>query len=69
MGTAWVKTAHAGGEIVGGKFFKGGQFVTKDAIAIQAMMDGKAVPIISPGQRVNVPESWLQNVHRGERVS
>jgi hypothetical protein len=31
----------------------------------QALMDGKAVPILSPGQRVNVPESWLQNVHRG----
>jgi serine/threonine protein kinase len=35
----------------------------------QAMMDGKAVPIISPGQRVNIPESWLQNVHRGEKGS
>jgi hypothetical protein len=35
----------------------------------QAMMDGKAVPILSPGQRANIPESWLQNAHRGERVS
>jgi serine/threonine protein kinase len=35
----------------------------------QAVMDGKAVPILSPGQRANIPESWLQNVHRGERVS
>ena len=34
----------------------------------QAVMDGKAVPIISPGQRTNIPESWLRNVHRGERV-
>ena len=34
----------------------------------QAVMDGKAVPILSPGQRANIPESWLQNVHRGERV-
>jgi serine/threonine protein kinase len=32
----------------------------------QAVMDGKAVPILSPGQRANIPESWLQNVHRGE---
>ena len=31
----------------------------------QAMMDGKAVPIISPGQRARIPESWLTNVHRG----
>jgi hypothetical protein len=35
----------------------------------QAVMDGKAVPILSPGQRANIPESWLQNMHRGERVS
>jgi hypothetical protein len=34
----------------------------------QAIMDGKAVPIISPGQRANIPESWLQNVHRGARA-
>jgi serine/threonine protein kinase len=32
----------------------------------QAVMDGKAVPILSPGQRADIPESWLQNVHRGE---
>ena len=31
----------------------------------QAVMDGKAVPILSPGQRATIPESWLQNVHRG----
>ena len=30
-----------------------------------AVMDGKAVPILSPGQRATIPESWLQNVHRG----
>jgi hypothetical protein len=30
-----------------------------------AVMDGKAVPVISAGQRVRVPESWLRNVHRG----
>ena len=34
----------------------------------QAVMDGKAVPILSPGQRANIPESWLQNMHRGEMV-
>jgi serine/threonine protein kinase len=31
----------------------------------QAMLDGKAVPIISPGQRARIPESWLKNAHRG----
>ncbi len=31
----------------------------------QAMLDGKAVPVISPGQRTRIPESWLKNVHRG----
>ena len=31
----------------------------------QALMDGKAIPIISPGQRARIPESWLQNAHRG----
>lgn len=30
----------------------------------QAMMDGKAVPLISRGQRARIPDSWLQNVHR-----
>jgi hypothetical protein len=30
----------------------------------QAMLDGKAVPLISPAQRTRVPESWLKNVHR-----
>ena len=30
----------------------------------QAVIDGKAVPIISAGQRARIPESWLQNIHR-----
>jgi hypothetical protein len=32
----------------------------------QAILDGKAVPIISPGQRARIPESWLKNAHRGQ---
>lgn len=32
----------------------------------QALMDGKAIPLISPGQRSRVPLSWIQNVHRSE---
>jgi len=31
----------------------------------QALMDGKVVPVLSPGQRVRIPESWLENKHRG----
>jgi hypothetical protein len=31
----------------------------------QAVMDGKAVPILSPGQRARVPVSWIDNEHRG----
>ena len=31
----------------------------------QALMDGKAVPVLSPGQRVRIPESWIENGHRG----
>ncbi len=31
----------------------------------QALMDGKAVPIIGPGQKARIPESWLRNIHRG----
>ena len=31
----------------------------------QAMIDGKPVPLIGPGQRTRIPESWLQNLHRG----
>lgn len=34
-----------------------------------AMIDGKPVPLIGPGQRTRIPESWLQNVHRGNGVS
>ena len=30
----------------------------------QALIDGKPVPLISPGQRARIPESWLQNLHR-----
>jgi hypothetical protein len=31
----------------------------------QPVMDGKAVPILSPGQRARVPVSWIDNDHRG----
>lgn len=30
----------------------------------QALVDGKAVPLLGPGQRARVPEGWIQNVHR-----
>jgi hypothetical protein len=30
----------------------------------QPMIDGKAVPLLSPAQRVYVPESWIENRHR-----
>lgn len=30
----------------------------------QAMLDGKAIPIISPGQRARIPEKWIRNEHR-----
>jgi hypothetical protein len=29
-----------------------------------ALMDGKVVPVLSPGQRARIPESWLENQHR-----
>lgn len=29
-----------------------------------AVMEGKAVPIISAGQRVRIPESWLRHVRQ-----
>jgi len=32
----------------------------------QAMIEGKPVPLIGPGQRTRIPESWLQNLHRGK---
>lgn len=34
----------------------------------QAVMDGKAIPLLSPGQRSRIPESWLQNQHRAGAV-
>jgi serine/threonine protein kinase len=30
----------------------------------QAMLDGKAIPILSPGQRTRIPETWICNEHR-----
>ncbi len=33
-----------------------------------ALLDGKAVPVLSPGQRARIPESWLENKHRGTGV-
>lgn len=31
----------------------------------QALIDGKPVPLVGPGQRTRIPESWIGNVHRG----
>jgi len=31
----------------------------------QATINGKAVPVLGPGQRARIPESWLKNMHRG----
>lgn len=30
----------------------------------QALLDGKPVPLIGPGQQARIPDSWLQNLHR-----
>jgi serine/threonine protein kinase len=30
----------------------------------QALIAGKAVPLLSPGQRTRIPEHWLENKHR-----
>jgi hypothetical protein len=30
----------------------------------QPLIDGKAVPLLSPAQRVHVPEGWVENRHR-----
>jgi serine/threonine protein kinase len=30
----------------------------------QPLLNGKTIPILGPGQRVRIPESWLKNVHR-----
>jgi hypothetical protein len=35
--------------------------------AQQPVIDGKAVPLLSPGQRVHVPEGWIENRHRSSR--
>ena len=29
-----------------------------------AMLDGKAIPIVSAGQRTRIPETWIRNIHR-----
>jgi serine/threonine protein kinase len=30
----------------------------------QPLIDGKTVPLLSPAQRVHIPESWIENRHR-----
>jgi serine/threonine protein kinase len=38
----------------------------------QAMLDGKAIPIISPGQKTRIPDQWIRNEHRAisrEKIS
>ena len=35
----------------------------------QPLIDGKAVPLLSPAQRVHVPEGWLENRHRAAPVT
>ncbi|HJT78703.1 MAG TPA: BREX system serine/threonine kinase PglW, partial [Gemmataceae bacterium] len=35
--------------------------------AQQPLIDGKAVPLLSPAQRIHVPESWIMNEHRAAR--
>ncbi|MEO0825169.1 MAG: BREX system serine/threonine kinase PglW [Cyanobacteria bacterium J06635_1] len=32
----------------------------------QAMIDGKAVPLLSPGQRAKITDEWLENRHRAK---
>ena len=31
----------------------------------QAQIEGKTIPLIGPGQKARIPESWLENKHRG----
>ena len=33
----------------------------------QALVDGRPVPLIGPGQKARIPESWLQNIHRATK--
>jgi hypothetical protein len=35
----------------------------------QAFIDGKPVPIISPGQKTKIPDTWLANIHRAGRTA
>ncbi len=34
----------------------------------QALIDDQAVPLIGPGQRARITESWLRNEHRGSEI-
>ncbi len=42
--------------------------VPQDAQTDLPTLDGKEISLISPCQRARVPEPWLENIHRGERV-
>jgi serine/threonine protein kinase len=34
----------------------------------QAFIDGKAIPLISPGQKTKIPDHWIRNEHRSGRT-
>jgi hypothetical protein len=32
----------------------------------QALLNGSAIPLLRPGQRARIPETWLENRHRAQ---
>lgn len=43
--------------------------VPADAAHERPVLEGRPVPVIGPGQWARIPESWLQNRHRGQAPS
>ena len=39
--------------------------VPADDAQVLPVLDGKPIPVITAGEWANIPEPWLQNVHRG----
>jgi serine/threonine protein kinase len=40
--------------------------IPSDAQETLPMLDGRAIPVLTPGEWTRIPESWLSNLHRSE---
>jgi hypothetical protein len=52
---------------LGGELFGAWLVVACDGQAPAPVLDGKPVPVVTPGEWARIPEAWVANRHRGGR--